>query len=277
MPGAPHEAGAQRGQRDGVAGAQAALALGALQRERDRRAAGVGAAVDVEHDLLGGHVQLGGGRLDDARVGLVGDEQVDVVDGHARRRPAPRRSRRPSARRRGGRPSGPPCADCAIVDLGVQRRRPSRRRCRGRSGRCRPPARRRRPPPRRRPSPNRIAVPRSAWSVTRDSASAAHSSTTCERPDSTARGGVVQADAEAGAGGVEVERDGRLRGADQPGDHRREARRQAVGRDRGDDDAVDLGGVAAGVGQRADAGLGGQRRQRLVGAPASGACGCRCA
>ena len=78
-----------------------------------------------------GSAELGGGRLDDARVGLVGDEQVDVVDGQAGGVERRRRSPRPSARPRGGRPRGPPCAACA---------RRARRRA-GRPARASPPRR----------------------------------------------------------------------------------------------------------------------------------------
>src|SRR5512133_3959788 len=78
---APHEAGAEGGQGDGVTGLQAALALGLLQRERDRRGGRVGHAVDVDDDLLARDAERGRGGLDDADVGLVGDEEVDVLDG----------------------------------------------------------------------------------------------------------------------------------------------------------------------------------------------------
>src|SRR5690348_11750887 len=78
---APHEAGAEGGQGKRVAWVQATFALGLLQRERDRRRRRVGDAVDVDHDLLAWDAELGGGGLDDADVGLVGDEEVDVADG----------------------------------------------------------------------------------------------------------------------------------------------------------------------------------------------------
>src|SRR3954449_11506400 len=80
---APDEAGAEGGQRDGRARAQPPVGLGLGQRERDRRRRRVGDAVDVEDELLGRQPQLGGGRLEDARVGLVGDQQVEVGDGEA--------------------------------------------------------------------------------------------------------------------------------------------------------------------------------------------------
>src|SRR5919107_6069760 len=83
-PGAPHEARAEGGERDGRARLQAALALGLVQRQRDRGARRVGDEVDVDEDLLRRHAEAPRGRLDDPRVGLVGDEEVDLVDAHAR-------------------------------------------------------------------------------------------------------------------------------------------------------------------------------------------------
>src|SRR5918997_6291919 len=79
---APHEAAAERGERDGVAGLEVTALLGVVQRERDRRARRVGDRVDVGEDLLLGHLQAPRGGVDDALVGLVDDEHVDVVDGH---------------------------------------------------------------------------------------------------------------------------------------------------------------------------------------------------
>src|SRR5215207_3932776 len=76
---APHEAGAEGGQRDGGAGLEQPVFLGARQRQRDRGRRRVGGEVDVDGDLLAWHAELGGGGVDDAGVGLVGDEEVDVV------------------------------------------------------------------------------------------------------------------------------------------------------------------------------------------------------
>ena len=150
--GAPDEAGAEGGHQDVRPGPQAAVGLGALERQRDRGGRRVGAALDVEDDAIGRQPELGGGRLDDARVGLVGDEQVDVAD----LEPGPvervaggldhPRDRMPVDA------SGPPCAASARC---ARRRahRPARGRCRGRSRRRRPRdrrRRRRRRPPRRR-------------------------------------------------------------------------------------------------------------------------------
>src|SRR3954462_7635954 len=78
---APHEARAERRQRDDRAGLQAALALGLLEGERDRRRRRVRDAVDVDLDLLGRKPELVAGGREDPDVGLVGDEQVYVVDG----------------------------------------------------------------------------------------------------------------------------------------------------------------------------------------------------
>src|SRR3954470_20655799 len=81
--GAPDEAGAEGGDGDRHAGPQDPVALGLMQRERDRRRGRVGDAADVEDDLLLRHAEVRGRRLDDPAVGLVGDEEVDVLDGDA--------------------------------------------------------------------------------------------------------------------------------------------------------------------------------------------------
>src|SRR5919109_148152 len=82
--GTPHEPGAEGGQGDGGARRQQTLLLGPRERGRDRGGRRVGGAIDVDRDLLARQPQLGRGRLDDADVGLMGDEQVDVVDRAAR-------------------------------------------------------------------------------------------------------------------------------------------------------------------------------------------------
>ena len=64
------------------------------------------------------------------------------------------------------------------------------------------------------------------------------------------RGGLVERVEEAGARGVDVDRR-RALGADEQRDVRRQPGRQAVGRDRRDDDGVELRGRAPGVGERA--------------------------
>src|SRR5919108_437587 len=80
---APDEPGAEGGQGDGGAGLQAPFLLGSSERERDRRGRRVGGAIDVDRDLLARQAELGRRGLDDPHVGLVGDEEVDVVDGAA--------------------------------------------------------------------------------------------------------------------------------------------------------------------------------------------------
>src|SRR3954452_3619964 len=60
--GAPHEAGAERRERDRVAGLQATLALGLVQRQRDRSARRVRDEVDVDEALLRGHAEAPRGR-----------------------------------------------------------------------------------------------------------------------------------------------------------------------------------------------------------------------
>ena len=80
---APHEAGAEGGQADGRARVQAAVALGLGQRERDRGGATCSPPGRRRRRPILGHAELERGRLDDPRVGLVGDEQVEVVDGQA--------------------------------------------------------------------------------------------------------------------------------------------------------------------------------------------------
>src|SRR5918998_6368151 len=77
---APDEAGAEGGDRDGRARLQPTFALGLMQRQRDRRAGRVGHRVDVDEDLLLGNAETPRSGLDDALVGLVDDEQVDLVD-----------------------------------------------------------------------------------------------------------------------------------------------------------------------------------------------------
>src|SRR4051794_40915635 len=70
-------------QRAGPAGAQPPVALGLVQSERDRGRRGVGHAPDIDDDAVGGDADVGRRCLDDAPVGLVGDEEVDVGDGEA--------------------------------------------------------------------------------------------------------------------------------------------------------------------------------------------------
>src|SRR3954454_11510969 len=80
---APDEAGAERRQRDDRAGLEPPVALGVGPRERDRGRRRVRDPVDVDHDLLGRQPELVAGGREDADVRLMGDEEIDVVDGQA--------------------------------------------------------------------------------------------------------------------------------------------------------------------------------------------------
>src|SRR5436190_14160604 len=74
----PDEPRAEGGQADAVAGAQRAVALGLPQGQGDRGRGRVRDVIEVERDALARHPELVGRRLDDSRVGLMGDEQVEV-------------------------------------------------------------------------------------------------------------------------------------------------------------------------------------------------------
>src|SRR6478752_1222171 len=82
---APHEPGAKGGEADAVAGAQRAVAFGLPQRQGDRGRRCVREVIDVEGDALARQAELIGRRLDDPRVGLMGDEQIEI----GRVQPAP--------------------------------------------------------------------------------------------------------------------------------------------------------------------------------------------
>src|SRR3954463_10832917 len=77
-PCAPDEPGAEGGEPDGRARFEQTVALGLPERERDRGRRRVGPAIDVQRDLLGRKPELGCSCLDDAGVGLVGDEEIEV-------------------------------------------------------------------------------------------------------------------------------------------------------------------------------------------------------
>ena len=139
-------------------------------------------------------------RLDDARVGLVVDEQVDVVE--RRRRPVPVRDLGHARRRRGLKTSWPVHRDDALA----ARRRTAGRggaRSAGRPGRARRPSVQRDSAPA--PSAKSAAVPRSSGSSMRDRCSAPITSTDSARPDSSWPAASGQRGEEAGAGGVDVE------------------------------------------------------------------------
>src|SRR3954452_15525039 len=82
--GAGGEAGAERGQQQAAAVGHAALAAGLVQRERDRCGAGVADLADRVDDAGRVEAEALGERERDARVGLVGDHEVDVGDVDAR-------------------------------------------------------------------------------------------------------------------------------------------------------------------------------------------------
>ena len=178
-PRAPHEAGAERAQHDAVA----RLRLGLVQRQRQRRRADVAVPLDAVDDARRVEPQPPPDRLDDPRVGLVEDEQVDVVES---RPPSPPAS---CARPRGGRPRSPPSGRrrrrasayrrsrwCSLrrIDRAEPRTRsaaarPRRRRrsprCRGRRGRASARGARRRSRGRTAPGRTRAGRPRADSAV----------------------------------------------------------------------------------------------------------------
>src|SRR5437660_4875785 len=83
--GAPGQPGPETREQDVVAGLDATLPDRLLQRERDGCARGVAVLVDVHRDAL--HRQADPPRrgVDDAEVRLVGNPQVDLVEGDAGR------------------------------------------------------------------------------------------------------------------------------------------------------------------------------------------------
>src|SRR5436190_22148900 len=82
--GAPDEPRPEGGEPDRRARRKQPVELGLLQRERDRRRRRVRDAIDVQRDALARDAELGRRGLDDPRVGLVGDEEVEVVGRQAR-------------------------------------------------------------------------------------------------------------------------------------------------------------------------------------------------
>src|SRR4051812_4952463 len=259
---APHEAGAERRQGYDGARLQAALALGVGQRERDRGRRRVGDPVDVDHDLLGRQPELVAGGREDADVRLMGDEEIDVVDGQA------------GALDRLGRRLDHP-ADRVAVDLAAL---PAERRGGGlgvehvrlRGVRAEHEA----------AAPDLELAARDdhrAGAVAEQHGRAAvvvvgdarERLGAADEDDACAAGldlggGLVERVDEAGAGGVDVD-GARALGPELKRDVRRDARRHAVGRDRRDDDLVDLVRRAAGVLERLRARAGRKVRQRLAG------------
>src|SRR4051794_16786093 len=259
---APDEAGAERRQRDDRAGLEAPVALGVGQRERDRRRRRVRDPVDVDHDLLGRQSELVAGGGEDAHVRLVGDEEDDVVDRQARAADRLARGLDHAADRvavdlaalhaqlrvgalgvehvrlRGVRAEDEAAAADLEVAAGDDHRARAVAEQHGRAA---------------------IVVVGDArerlGAANEDNARAA---------GLDLGGGLVERVDEAGAGGVDVD-GARALGPELKRDVRRDARRHAVGRDRRDDDLVDLVRRAAGVLARLRARTGRKVRQRLAG------------
>ena len=188
---------------------------GDVEGQRDRGRRGVAVPVDGDHHLLGRDAELVGAGVDDAPVGLVRHEPVEIL-GASCRSPRRRRGPRPSpCRPRSGRPPGPPSAGCRWSWSSPGRRR--RRACRdggrpsadGRSARrdrrrCpRPPAPRARSAPA--PSPNSTQVVRSFQSRMREKVSAPITSARLCDPEVRNLSAVATRVDEAGADRLEVE------------------------------------------------------------------------
>jgi len=80
---APGEACAEGAQHHDHAGLQAAGLDGLVERDRDGRRRCVAEAVHVDVDLVHRHAGVLRGRFDDADVGLVGNQQIDITSRHA--------------------------------------------------------------------------------------------------------------------------------------------------------------------------------------------------
>ncbi len=152
----------------------AAIAHRFGQSQRDRGGRGIGMTVDRDHHPLRRQAELAAHAVDDADIGLMRHQPIDVARGRARWRPRPRRHFPTGAARRGGRPPARSCAACpAAAGRRCRRHRARRRRrgyrpgCPGHAGgsrECRrsppsPSAARRKTAPA--PSPNSTQVPRS--------------------------------------------------------------------------------------------------------------------
>ena len=83
--GAPSEAGAERAEQDQLARLQAPGFLHVRKRERQRRRRRVAVLRDAVDDAVGGQVESLADGAEDPAVGLVVDEQVDVVQARAGR------------------------------------------------------------------------------------------------------------------------------------------------------------------------------------------------
>ena len=149
-----------------------------------------------------GMPSLGDGRVDDAGVGLVGDEQRDVVDGDAGLRSSARSADSTMIRTARRNTSGPSISMVPPLSASrMWRSEPSEPRSQ--------PSSRPGPSPRSSttapaPSPNRMAVPRSSQSTIVDIVSAPIEEHALHAGAQEPVGGDQAVD-EAGAGGVEVE------------------------------------------------------------------------
>lgn len=74
----PGEAAAERDEQDDVAFFEAALALGFVEGDGDGGGGGVAVFVEVDEGLLRRHAEAVGDDRDDAGVGLMRDDEVDV-------------------------------------------------------------------------------------------------------------------------------------------------------------------------------------------------------
>ena len=76
--GTPCEAAAHRLEHDQIAFLDPAVAAGDVEGERHRGGRGVGVLVDRDNDLFGRQVELARGRIEDACIGLVRHDPVDI-------------------------------------------------------------------------------------------------------------------------------------------------------------------------------------------------------
>src|SRR5208282_3786825 len=77
----PGETAAEGDEDDGVAGGQQSGSVGFVQGDGDRGGGSVSVAVDIHERLIGRQAELFHGRVDDALVHLVRDDQLDLVLG----------------------------------------------------------------------------------------------------------------------------------------------------------------------------------------------------
>src|SRR5450830_2129599 len=250
---APREPGAEPGHQQRIALLQAAVLAGLVQADRDGGARGVAVAVQVGEHLRLGESQTPRRGLDDADVGLVRHEQVDVC--HGQPGVAEHLLARDDHRARGELED---LAARHVHGVLVQAHRLVARRLAAAAGR-------------------HVEIRRAAAVVAQVEAEDAavvgglHEHGASAVAEEHAGAAVLPVDHlaehlgadnedvlvdvgrdegrgdgeavdEAGAAGLHVEGAG-LGGADLVGDDRRRGRRDVVGRDRGDDDQVELGRV----------------------------------